>query len=850
MVNVKKWNAFNANVQTSTPQIDTQARQQKAEQYQKEAADKQTAGQKAAANFSSQYWPQLTPNLPEVRQSTANSAKGTNSQWNPNDAYQIEETIGWNNYYMPNWQLTTQWQYNSLNGTWHVAWIPQWPDMWWIDYSQFQSKWMYVPEQQAETPTPTTKWTSGAKWTSASTPATPQEQWPAEDIVNWEIPESWKKKEEEQVDNSWNEQALANMEADLMKSTEWTLYGKVTADENGWNGIHTSADPYNVEAATNRARIANLKKLQGMSSEDIATSISWWYTPYWEQAMRDLQQYNPEKYAEVQKFLKQQEWQNSINSITTGNVSGMNTTQTSIDNVNNWVDSWADSLSTSPQQAWQLVTNISNTMSNNWVATTATQEMLNLNAQMADIQEKMANVKKDAQKAFKWDVPQYIVNAYANNRLQEYQSEYNKLESRYNAAMDLYKTELSNAQWKEEMNLKYLQYQQWVSESNWKQYYQSMQLKQDSIKRVNGKAYQMNYDGTMTQISDTTAYTTYQKNTNELLQWYIAQYTNGWATKTANWYKYNISWWQCETFTDNFTEAATWLRMTWANGRGRTTAEEKLGYINSFTPEVGSVAIAVWWAYDSTYWHTMLVTWYDESTWMVSLLWSNNGWDEMVYSSTVSLKDLANSWVKGFRNPYYDLAAQNADNWGYSYEYFNTPMWWVFDKLSADTSLTAGQKSKLPVAMEMYNTLYWIVNDGSWDELANNEDIALIYQDMKNQSFGTTADDWAAFKKALNKSIRNRLSEATSWTPAYDALLNLQRLIELKLRDESWAAISSSEWMSNFSMLLPQAWESLTTKQNKLKTWNNIIATKFMSSGWTSKEYVPIGEYSSTRTIR
>jgi hypothetical protein len=57
-------------------------------------------------------------------------------------------------------------------------------------------------------------------------------------------------------------------------------------------------------------------------------------------------------------------------------------------------------------------------------------------------------------------VPQYIVDAYANNRLQEYQSQYNKLESRYNAAMDLYKTELDNAKRKEEMNLKYLQYQQ------------------------------------------------------------------------------------------------------------------------------------------------------------------------------------------------------------------------------------------------------------------------------------------------------------------------------------------------------------------------------------------------------
>ena len=827
--------------------------QQAAEKYnQQQEQAKQATQQINNTTWAFWYTPWISTGayLPEIRQST----KQSNDRWNPNNKMQIEETIGWNNYYYPWGQLTTQWQQNALNNTWHVAWIPQWPDTT-IDYSQFQSVWAYTPEQQPAPNTPVTqptvqKWNNGTVQPTVSTSQTQQpveeEKTTAEDY--WILPAQ--EKQQPVVDESANEQALANMEADLWQSTEWMLYWKVTADENGWNGIHTSADPYNVEAATNRARIANLKKLQGMSSEDIATSLSSGFSPYGEQAMRDLMQYNPAKYEEVQKYLKEQQWQDAINSITMWKGTWLTSTEAAVSSVNTWVDSWADSISTSPQQAWQLVTNISNTMANNWTATTATQEMLNINSQLADLQYKLDNVQKEAQASFKWDVPQYIVNAKANSLTQQYQAQIEKLQSRYNAAMDLYKTELSNAQWKEEMNLKYLQYQQWISESNWKQYYQSMQLKQDSVKRVNGKAYQLNYDGTMTQISDTTAYTTYMNNTSQLLQWYIAQYTNGGATKTANWYKYNISWWQCETFTDNFTEAVTWLRMTWANGRSRTTAEEKLWYINSFTPEVWSVAIAVWWAYDSTYWHTMLVTWYDEATWMVSLLWSNNGGDEMVYSSTVSLKDLANSWVKGFRNPYYDMAAQNADNWGYSYEYFNTPMWWVFDRLSADTSLTAGQKSKLPVAMEMYNTLYWIVNDGSWDELANNEDIALIYQDMKNQSFWTANDDWAAFKKALNKSIRNRLAEATSWTPAYDALLNLQRLIELKLRDESWAAISSSEWMSNFSMLLPQAWESATTKQNKLKTWNNIIATKFMSSGWTSKEYVPIWEYSSTRVIR
>ena len=104
------------------------------------------------------------------------------------------------------------------------------------------------------------------------------------------------------------------------------------------------------------------------------------------------------------------------------------------------------------------------------------------------------------------------------NKRQLYQSEINKLESRYNSALDLYKTELSNAQWQEEMKLKYLQYQQGVSNDNWTRYYQSQQLKLNQVKRVDGKAYQMNLDGTFTQLTDGTAYMNYQNDVNSALQ--------------------------------------------------------------------------------------------------------------------------------------------------------------------------------------------------------------------------------------------------------------------------------------------------------------------------------------------
>lgn len=157
---------------------------------------------------------------------------------------------------------------------------------------------------------------------------------------------------------------------------------------------------------------------------------------------------------------------------------------------------------------------ISDAMANSQTATTATQEMLNLNSQMAELQEELDNLPKTAQKQFKGDVPQYIVDAYVSNNSQRIQSELNKLQTRYNAAIDLYKTELSNKQWETEIMLKERQlnsdinYQNWqmangnaklnlersklnldAQQQYWNQGYLERKLNYDSIVEINGKSY-------------------------------------------------------------------------------------------------------------------------------------------------------------------------------------------------------------------------------------------------------------------------------------------------------------------------------------------------------------------------
>lgn len=53
---------------------------------------------------------------------------------------------------------------------------------------------------------------------------------------------------------------------------------------------------------------------------------------------------------------------------------------------------------------------------------------------MATLQNRLKNLKREANTVFKGDVPQYIVNAYVANRTQEIQDQLSILENRYNAA--------------------------------------------------------------------------------------------------------------------------------------------------------------------------------------------------------------------------------------------------------------------------------------------------------------------------------------------------------------------------------------------------------------------------------
>ena len=63
---------------------------------------------------------------------------------------------------------------------------------------------------------------------------------------------------------------------------------------------------------------------------------------------------------------------------------------------------------------------------------------------IAQVQEAINWVKKEAQAHFKWDVPDYMVNAYANNKKKEYEDKIREIEAYQKVSVDLCNIEIQN----------------------------------------------------------------------------------------------------------------------------------------------------------------------------------------------------------------------------------------------------------------------------------------------------------------------------------------------------------------------------------------------------------------------
>lgn len=630
------------------------------------------------------------------------------------------------------------------------------------------------------------------------------------------------------------------------------IYGRASWDKK--SEIKTSADPYSMEEVELRQRENRFNSLRAMDSYDIALALSSGYSLYGETAMRDLMSYDPAKYQEVQKWMKWIQTGDTVNAIAQGeHGSATEQIDKSTQTVNNSIESWTNANSTwrTHDQVQELLTG---KLANNQTATTATQEMLNLKRDIAELEEKMANLPKEAQKAFKGDVPQYIVDAFVSNNAQRYQSEINKLQSRYNSALDLYKTELSNAQWETEMWLKVKEYNFKVGQQNWEnafktrqqawtEQYQAQSLLLNNIKTdKNGNPYIINSDGTYQYLDDATYKIAKQQQIQLWIDTLNAVYQDG------------MDGWQCEAFTDNFNNSTYGQTMLPVDengnviqGRNWTYGSEKAKYVNSAIPEVGMTAI---FKYPYTanvsndakvYWHTMIVTGYDPITRTLTLKGSNRTWDQKVYTTTMTLDDFySKKYGAGFWDPTQQTWFQReqegdvVETIGYKRAY--TPMTNAINELKS-SAWTAGEREVVATAEFMYDVMYELNTEGYTEALIESGAMEDFLNALDRSHFGDKDDErGSAFLEQMWKYMRNEIKdEKVSY-----AFKRLYQLVEQKLRQESGAAISSSERAMDFQLFLPEIWQSPALRRKVMTAWDDIIYKDFSMAGLTQDKYIPL----------
>lgn len=619
--------------------------------------------------------------------------------------------------------------------------------------------------------------------------------------------------------------AVKNMESDLNQSTAWKIYGKVTADEN--SAITTLEDDNSVYKVMNESRINNFKKLNVMDSQTIAASIISGSMAADSQTLRDLMQYNPAKYQEVQNAIKQIRWQMNINTITSGEWE-WNTSAT------NWQSSISNEKTNfAIENSWtwtnvaELLKSIDSSLNSNVGAATAEETMDNIKADMANLQKRLKNLKSEANQIFKWDVPQYIVNAYIANRTQEIQDQMEILESRYDSAYSRYQDEWEKTKWYAEFDVKK----------------QELEIKKQSL-----------------------ALDIYAKEQWIAIDWYKAMWnsknntTNSNSIPTSSLSREEISWvvdqliqW-CKDGTLGKAQCAAWIQKNylpylWVDLGSLSYYWQKQGICNEFAsdwyiPQKWDLVVME----SSTKpenWHIWMVTWVDEDWTLHYIDWNGSigsdwNWTEEAAERTKNIKD---SNIYGYYNP---TKSNNINNWYYDPSYSEIYGKYLQGKFAAWKQLETQ-------ASAMWKTVQQLDAEArAWKESQKNSQDVTTRLDAIARLINTSWDN-RGWRILSDYSIPQLLF---SWYADFDNAYNFvkdnitfDKLLELKRNGATFWALSDNELRAignaaaNLSknMSDEEFKRQLTWIYNELLRgiWEEEMTTSQISSAFSTKMYTP-----------
>lgn len=640
---------------------------------------------------------------------------------------------------------------------------------------------------------------------------------------------------------------------EIATDTSWKIYGKTTAEE--WNPsrwINTLADANSVFKSMEEWRIANLKALVSMDPEKIWYMIADGLSPFSDQTMRDCQTQYPEFYAEIQNSVKKIKWQQNVDSIslswkmdvTDQLIASENNVTTSMNTFVNQTATWSG--------AWTLATNLNNALSESEIVSWAREQMEVYKRKIADIQQSIDELPSLANQYFKWDVPEYLVNAFINNRMQKYNKEIEKYQNLYNASLDEAKLEISQEQFKQEMNYKWASLQ---ADQNYKNANLALSQQELAYKMANSSISNWKWnddwsysyvdlDGNMHTLSAEEAKKVINQDLYDKSTAYIEYWKKAIEDAKAAWME--LYWWQCEAMTDNYARQNFWTEMrkedwsAWA-----TTVDEKARYATEALPQRWYVAIFDFWIKDAnwTNWgHTGIVIDYDPVTWDFTTLESNVDWEEHI---TIRTRNINSSNLLWFWDPTNGEPWNWNGNWSTAVDtYMNLPNGMLDVFIDAEKSWATWEERKY---VKQWREWYWILNMMlnnweidyilNWDEVASAVEKFTKYLTLNALNRAVVDEDWNFVLDTVLQAMANDWEILSS--DERNAFRHLYRLVQIKLRRDSWAAINIWEWMWDFNMYLPQIWMSKQQKMQGLFDLERAALQSVMPWDYV-KKYVPL----------
>lgn len=417
----------------------------------------------------------------------------------------------------------------------------------------------------------------------------------------------------------------------LDNNTSGKLYGKNTANE--WNPlewIDTLADANSVYKAMNEGRVSVVREMNDLWVDNLAAMVYVWSNVYGDQAWRDFRETYPEIAAQVDQKVKQLKWQDAVNAIANGETLPSN--NNTIGSVNNNIADFSNKNANWTTSSAEITKNINTMLDNNSTAQSAQELMWTLEWEMATLKNRLQNLRKEANSVFKWDVPDYIVNAYMNNKSQEIQNQLSILEDRYNAAYKRYTTEVSQAQWQQEFDLK-------KDELALKQ--KSFDLEKWATEEwIKIDWYKAKWTTNTTSTSNSWRELPVTTKTREEIVWIVDNLVDMAYNKQLG----NA---QCAAWIQRYYFPKLWITIWWLS-----TFEAKKGLINTdeyYVPQKWDLIIIDSWAKLDDWtpaWHIWIVVQVDWDN--VRYLDWNGDWKEGVAVRTTSINSQKIAW-------YYDV---------------------------------------------------------------------------------------------------------------------------------------------------------------------------------------------------